>query len=285
MPEKWIERRSPRYRVAASNSLQVTLQRENVAEQQLCHLLDLSEAGCRIDTDDSIPSGTSVRFQFRVQEADIDFETRAIVCWATPKSKTGWLIGLSFDDNLSPEIVSAMAERAIIDRRLDERKPVELSIDARSELGGELTPSTLVDYSMGGFRIESQTLRVEPGSRLMIRVPTKRGDHKMIFGKVTWVRQFEDRFTVGSAYVSQNDYRALTAIVDPDSRNRWLKERLKYRSTQWRPVVSISALLLALLVLSITQSDTDLMQLFDQMVVQKVTPYIQQIASLFNDQT
>lgn len=284
MPEKWIERRSPRYRVAARQSLQVTLQRENVAEQR-GHLLDLSEAGCRIDTDDSIPSGTGVRFRFRVKEADIDFETGATVCWATPKSKTGWLIGLSFDENLSPETVSDMAERDLIDRRLDERKPVELSVDARSELGGELAASTLVDYSMGGFRIESKTLRVEPGSRLMIRVPTKRGDHKMIFGKVTWVREFEDRYAVGSAYVSQNDYRALTAIVDPDSRSRWLKERLKYRSTQWRPVASITALLLALLALSIIQSDTDLMQLFDQLVVQKVTPYIQQIASLFNEQT
>ncbi len=274
MPEKWIERRSPRYRVAAEQSLQVTLQRENVAEQS-GRLLDLSEAGCRIDADNSIPSGTSVQFKFRVQEADIDFETRAIVCWATPKSKTGWLIGLSFDDNLSPEIVAAMAEKDLIDRRLDERKPVDLSVDARSELGGELAASTLVDYSMGGFRIESQTLRVEPGNRLMIRVPTQRGDHKMIYGKVTWVRQLDGRYAIGSAYVSQNDYRALTAIVDPDSRNRWLKERLKYRSTQWGPVVSITALILALLALCITQSDTDLMQLFDQLVVQKVTSYLE----------
>jgi hypothetical protein len=122
------------------------------------------------------------------------------------------------------------------------------------------------------------------GERIMLKLTVgDDGKPRTIRAKVCWIDQLADGYAFGCSFLTREDYLSMQSIVDPNSRERWRRSLRKHRPTQWRMIAASIALILTLQLCHVARSRPDLVQRFDEQVIQKLEPWVAQLRdSLFS---
>ncbi len=238
-------RRQPRYSISNPRSIQATLTREGEDQPVASTLTDLSKNGLRLGVPHAIPKGENVRITLELKGLELRVETQAVVCWAQPSNRAGWFIGCALAESLSDEIIAELAAQSTLDRRRDCRQDVSFQAEARSELNADFVPVQIVNYSSGGFRAITNTELATPSDRLMVRIGHP-DNSRIIRTKVQWISRIGQGYAVGCSFLTKDDCLQMQAVVNPRSRERWLRGLKKHRSTKWRAVAAAVAIILTL---------------------------------------
>ncbi len=97
-------------------------------------LVDISASGVRLATTQPLRFGED--FVLHMESADLGLGTSITSCvqWIRPgRSEEGWLLGCTFEGELQPKILDELVERAILERRVSDRRDVSIMVDAEWE--------------------------------------------------------------------------------------------------------------------------------------------------------
>lgn len=270
-----IVRRATRYRVTEPDGIGLCV-RYAGEPLQTVELIDISTAGCCFRADRKFDRDSRLEIAFGVD----GFEHATIVRtrWATPMAKSGWLIGVEFEQPTSIDSLDKLAGKGFIDRRQDQRRVVQLPVEIRTELDSRFVPAELVDYSGGGFRVDADIAIASAGERLMLKVPVEQGN-RAVYGKVAWTKEVDEpkRFLIGCEFVSQKDHATLARALNPERAQQWTRQSSPSSSTRWLLVAATVLLLLTWQVMTMYRDDPELLQFLGQFLNQRIDTVIRQV--------
>jgi hypothetical protein len=245
-------------------------------------LLDLSRSGIRLAVTDTFPQGASIRVKLKVACISRTLEVDAKVCWVSPGTAEGWILGCALKRELEEHWIVDLAVNSILERRRDGRDQIDLSGEFKSELGSEFALIQLVDYSAGGFAGRTMTGSVAPGERLMLRFAQEGKEIKCFRAKVIWTRPDTDGGQLlGCAYLTREDHVQLQTLVDPGIRDRWLRDMEAYRPTRWRMVAAAVFIMMSLQIVDLA-CHPQVVKTWQLSVSQQVEPWWNRVRQMFS---
>lgn len=217
-----INRRDTRYAVSSGKVLAAKLQvgDEDGTRQASAKALDLSRHGAKLEIDESIAERQHIEIELTPNGWDTSISTSGQTRWIRPIRENVWWMGISFDEPIDAERMDRMACQGFLDRRQDQREPVDQEIVARCELSEGPVSMTLRDFSVGGIGIWSPR-EINPQSRLLVAVGEKNLDGHPVVARVQWVCRNEqgDGYFAGCTFVAKEGYpelrRQLALSVEP----------------------------------------------------------------------
>ena len=278
-------RREARFQVINPQAISVLIERGDEADRPVSAvLMDLSRGGLRLAVDQALPQGEEVRLTIAAEGVDREIHADAKICWASPDLKEGWFLGCALAQKIDQESIDELAAGSALERRRDRRQTISFKAEARTELNSEFESVQIVNYSAGGFCILAENGAVQEGDRLMVRLPSgEKSEPQLIRAKVAWVNTLDDGQSIGCTFLTRHDYSQMQALVNPGSRSRWLRDIQRHRPTQWRMIAAAIFLILTLQLAYVAKTRPDLVQQFDEQVIQRVEPWFRQFRdSLFS---
>ncbi|MFC1757287.1 PilZ domain-containing protein [Planctomycetota bacterium] len=209
---------------------------------------DVSATGMRLGLEEIPPKDAAVSIHFQIPEIGIDLMMEGVVRWIQPKDADSWWVGCSLDSPISHGSLEKMASNAIMDRRQDERLPASCKAKAKWELSSDVTNVEVINYSMGGCAIKTDT-PAEPSSDRMMLIFDSESSETHVPVRVIWSR---GGTKFGCAFLSNGGYLQVRQFVESKSQTLIrvgrdpLKNRLRKRETQWRWIAIAALVLLAL---------------------------------------
>lgn len=177
-------------------------------------VLDLSRGGAKL----ILPGSLSIksRFQLEIDMANLQQPIVKIaeVCSERPMNGLKWLIGCTFEEELSEEVLSQLASDGFLERRRDTRTATAIPAKAQWELASNSTDVTLVNFSAGGFAIHSP----EPArlsNRVLLQLEGCKNNSPLL-GKICWQSKKENQWSIGCSFVNKNGHRNLLSQLPPD---------------------------------------------------------------------
>lgn len=253
-----IVRRVNRYRVTDPDGIDLRVGDDGQSLQAV-ELVDISTAGCCFSAERSFERNTPLQLSFQVD--DFEHSTAVRTRWATPSAKSGWLIGVEFEVPATEANLDNLASKGVIDRRQDPRRVVQLPVEVRTELESGFITAELVDYSGGGFRVDTDSSFIAVGARLMMKVPVEQGS-RAVYGKVAWTKEVDEpkRFLIGCEFVSQKDHATLARALNPEGGQPWSHEIQQSSSRKWVLIAAVLLLFLSWQAITAYRNDPELFQ-------------------------
>lgn len=175
------ERRAEsRYHVPQGKSFAVGVSRHG-SEWAIGELINLSRHGAKLYLETVLQFSETVIFGLVLPSLDIEMAMNSTIVWTRATSDDRWMLGCSFEEAIPKAVVERLASAGLIDRRRHHRIPVCVPGMARPQLSSRFEPVTITDYSVGGFRMESNTSH-ELNECVCVQLATD----ETVFGVVKW---------------------------------------------------------------------------------------------------
>lgn len=242
--EKLRERRhEPRYEIAASHDVSVTLQRKSEGRDETIdgELLDLSRGGSKIRVPACLQFSEILDLRLSVADLELRIDAAAEVCWIRPADENNWLVGLTFSPKISAEVMERLAAAGVLERRSHPRERVSISAMARWELENETFSVQIRDFSAGGFCMRGPRSG-KVGQGVLVFLPDPDDSSRPISGKVRWHMEQDDGYIVGCILNDESDCERLRRASEPQQRRR--HQRTAKTSKFDRNVATLATLLI-----------------------------------------
>ena len=133
---------------------------------------------------------------------------QARVCWARPIGENRWWLGCSFDNPIELDSLTELAADGYIDRRRDQRVPINKPAQVRWELSSDCIDARMLDLSSGGFSLHVPE-RPRAGDRLLLSFPRDGDDAIPVVARVHWQREAQggEGYVVGCGFVDKHSFR------------------------------------------------------------------------------
>lgn len=206
-----VQRRHERYGLREEKPLVVRVEflGDDGVVETVGRILDISSGGAKLHTEVTIPAETEILLHLESTEAASRppiFETCGRVCWTRPMSDLAWWAGTQFIEELPQRVLNRLAEEGYLERRQDPRMPCHFEATARWELMPGTADCEVLDFSVGGFLIETNA-QATVGDRLLIQRRDASPDEAPIAGKIRWQAPTNDgRFRIGCSFVTKDGY-------------------------------------------------------------------------------
>ncbi|MCA9188182.1 MAG: PilZ domain-containing protein [Pirellulaceae bacterium] len=210
--------REVRYQVNHSASMDVSVEPTTTEHAEIdAVLLDISLGGAKLRVAQPLPEGERLTLRIHPIGVDEVIDVEAAVCWSRIAATGDWWLGCSFTPRLPEYILSRLAEGQVLDRRHNERMPVDLRTAASWELSRDAFQAEIRDISRDGFCL--QTTRPGPiGGRVMLRLRQDDGTMDLVTGKCRWQIESSDGFLMGCEFTQPNEYGRIRKFQESQSK-------------------------------------------------------------------
>ncbi len=226
--------REARYPVLQGRRIGVTIVRDTSPPDTIeANLVDVSRKGVKLLVADCPSMEEAVVLNLAVPEIGLDLSVDAQICWTRTAPNDAWHLGCVLNPELPEELLTDLAVQGYLQRRRDPRYPIDLSATMRCEGSLDPVPARVLDYSVGGFRLESSH-RAAPGRRLLVRFDEGPACRDLVVAKTMWQAQTDSGHQMGCTFVNREGHRIFQEVLrkaqggsaaDPAAgrqRSRWL---------------------------------------------------------------
>ena len=225
-----VTRRDTRYAVSSGKVLPAKFQLvdDEASQQTSARTLDLSSHGAKLEVTEAVAEQKPIEIELTPNGWDTTISTSGRTCWIRPVRENVWWMGVSFDNPIDNECMELMAREGFLDRRQDQREPVNREIVARCELAEDPVTLTLRNFSVGGIGVWSPR-EIRPQSRLLIAVGEKNLDGHPVVARVQWVCNDKEGvgFLAGCSFIAKEGYPEMRRQLAMRSANRDAGKRHK----------------------------------------------------------
>jgi hypothetical protein len=198
-------------------------------------LLDISTGGLRMHVSKNLSPGSDIVLSI-ASEGGCSLDCEAAVC-STEPGIHGLVLRCAFYEDLEHAHLAGLATRGVIERRIEDRRPIDRNAVARTELDLEEFKVGLMDASQGGFCIRSESFDVKLNDRLkLVSIGESAAN---IRSRVAWKKEFDDQMILGCSFLTKDDYDSMLAHTTQRKR---LPLQVLTDPTSW-PMVAASVLL------------------------------------------
>ncbi len=188
-------------------------------------LLDLSATGVYFETRTELTNEQSVAVVLHVPSIRGEVRMDGWVTWCQPHRNSRWVASCRFEKQVSEEAIHELANSKIIDRRQDDRWPVDQKVTLLVELNSKPVTAQLINFSAGGYQIITPSnVKIKVGSRILLQqegvstIPTQ----------VAWTREADTSTMAGCRFMSRQGTDAFFKVFanqKVDASGRYVKKR------------------------------------------------------------
>ena len=200
-------RQEQRFSLQPSAELPIQVSKDGVDETG--EAVDISFSGAKVRLTEALAPKTEV--ELRIQ--GIDGVRVAEACWSRPAPDGAWWVGFQFHEKLSKEMIDALADQGIIDRRQDARRFMSVTGTARYQLDGEAKTVRLVNMSSGGFSLIAPD---PPGDsqRLMLTIGARHARNPVtVPARIAWSQETSEGHQLGCQFTQRDSSQKMHAAL------------------------------------------------------------------------
>lgn len=226
--------REARFPVLQGRRIGVTIVRDTSPPEKVeAELVDVSRKGMKLLVADCPSMEEAVVLNLSVPEINLDLDIDAQICWTRSAPNDAWYLGCVLNPELPDKLLTDLAVQGYLQRRRDPRYPIDLSATMRCEGSPDPVPARVLDYSIGGFRLESSH-RAVPGRRLLVRLDEGPAGRHLVVARTMWQAQTDGGHQMGCTFVNREGHQIFQDVLrnalgrpagDPDARRQgsgWL---------------------------------------------------------------
>ncbi len=203
--------RQERFAVSAGKPAVLTFELADQTGRADCvpaTLVDLSAGGAKLSVEGPVPMDQPARLKISIEDLGLDFEVAADVCWTRNDEEGRCHVGCTVDPPLPSSFFRGLTSDAQPDRRYDPRSESSCNVSACWELGDDVVPVTVLNYSDGGFCAFCDRETVT-GKRLHLCL-----DKIVIIAKTQWQLAVLDGYLVGCSFLRRRDLQTFAGMLD-----------------------------------------------------------------------
>ena len=188
-------REEARYHVPQNKTLPVGVARQD-STWTIGQLINLSQHGAKFYLETVLQFYETVTFGFVLPSLNIEMSMKSTIIWTKATSDDRWMVGCSFDEAIPNAVLDQLGSAGFIDRRRHSRIAASVPGMARSQLNTAFVPVTITDYSVGGFRMESDVPH-----ELSQTVNVQFATDASVFGVVKWKSERGPKYVYGCEFI------------------------------------------------------------------------------------
>ncbi len=202
-------RRKPRFALKKGSFVKAFVMVDGNEVEHSASVLDLSQNGAKFGMSESLPikSHTSVRFV--CDSLQLEFCVSGTICWARPMGRKEWWIGCSFADPIDKSYIRDLARAGLLERRQDQREPLDVSAVVQWECQPEPIRVRMLDLSPGGFQIRADE-KARLGERIVLSFGDRQRLQAPIVARVQWCEKVNDvdgeDYRIGCAFLNREGF-------------------------------------------------------------------------------
>lgn len=206
--------RAPRFKVADTSGLKVTIRRTEEGDQPLldAELLDVSQHGTKIRVPVNLRFEEALQIQIQVPGKELEYHGIASVRHIRAIDEEHWIVGCAIAPPLSDETFSFLATTAGKERRRFRRLNIAAEATVRRQGQTEGIPAALHNLSSGGFCFSS-TDHYEVEEHVQLTLEDNDGDTRVIEARICWQVDSPDGSIAGCQFMSSESYADLCACL------------------------------------------------------------------------
>jgi hypothetical protein len=208
-----IGSREARYQPRSGRQIVVIIERTAGNGESLTSvdLLDISEGGAKIASPVCLETNETIGLRLEVAELHIDLRATAKVKWTCPTKDGRWQIGCVIDPRVPEAILVELAAREYLERRREQREPVNLEAEAQWEMDTDAVTVRIVNFSSGGFCLFSPNKK-QIGQRVRVRLDD--GNDGLVTARAVWQLKQQKGYLTGCELLDPSDANRFKAYVN-----------------------------------------------------------------------
>lgn len=143
-------------------------------------------------------------YDLTLQTPRAEITVSVVARWSVPLAAYGWSVGCVFNGNIAADVMDELAEEQYLERRRDDRLPVEVPCCVATEGSIALSDGVIRDFSRGGMCVEVPA-DMTVGNKLRVQLLTA---VQPMFLRVRWSHCDGDEQFVGCQTIMDADYTA-----------------------------------------------------------------------------
>lgn len=206
--------RAPRFKVADTSGLKVTIRRTEEGDQPLldAELLDVSQHGTKIRVPVNLRFEEALQIQIQVPGKELEYHGIASVRHIRAIDEEHWIVGCAIAPPLTDETFSFLATTAGKERRRFRRLNIAAEATVRRQGQTEGIPAALHNLSSGGFCF-STTDHYEVEEHVQLTLEDNDGKTRVIEARICWQVDSPDGSIAGCQFMSSESYADLCACL------------------------------------------------------------------------
>lgn len=207
--------RAPRFKVADTSGLKVTIRRTEEGDQPTleAELLDVSQHGTKIRVPVNLRFEEALQIQIQVPGKELEYHGIASVRHIRAIDEEHWIVGCAIAPPLSDETFSFLATTAGKERRRFRRLNIAAEATVRRQGQTEGIPAALHNLSSGGFCFSS-TDHYEVEEHVQLTLEDNDGETRVIEARICWQVDSPDGSIAGCQFMSSESYTDLCACLN-----------------------------------------------------------------------
>ncbi len=179
--------RAPRFKVADSSEVTVTITRTEESDDQSlpAGLVDVSQHGVKLRVPVNLRFEEALQLKIDVLGTELEYLGVASVRHIRALNDEYWLVGCAIAPPLSDETFAHLATSAGKERRRFRRIPISAEATVRRQAQTEGTAATIHNLSSGGICFSSDVL-YEIGESVQLTIDGTDGEPRVIEARICW---------------------------------------------------------------------------------------------------
>lgn len=206
--------RAPRFKVADTSDLTVTIKRTEESDQEplAAELLDVSQHGAKLRVPVNLRFEEALQLYIEVADAEIEYHGIASVRHIRSTDDEHWMVGCAIAPPLPDETFSFLATTAGKERRRFRRLNIAAEATVRRQAQSEGVAASLHNLSSGGFCFSSSD-KYTVGEPIKLTVEGNDGEPRVVEAKIRWQIDSPDGSIAGCQFSSNESYAELCACL------------------------------------------------------------------------
>ena len=242
-------RRETRYPIRPFSRPTTTMSWGGGAEVE-AELLEVSQNGFRACFAGESPPAIGDKISLQLEKGYLERPIEASVRWVAFDIDYGWVVGCFTRRMVPHQLLTRFAREERVERRNEERAPVDCPAAAKKVGEKTYAPVQLSDIAPGGCRAVATSLELATGDEVLIRLPGEDDAPLLVRAVVSWTTRNECGGTnFGCNIASRSEFREMEKSIHRISGGKTQTDVVKCLnatpgSTSWSFVGALVALII-----------------------------------------